>query len=214
MSLSISTIKTCKFLSRYFCHGFTSGSSASPAAQDYSLDEEMFLMFAEVLYRYLKSQHCHLHFCHLRTRHRFLSTLVVGRQTFHFGLNLVSAAFCTAACSLCLWEQGEVQQTARLQQALEMLIRIDLDGDIKKTGVIAVTVLSVGLIQGIININGGCPSEMARHWQSHDYPLGASAQPVQVISSDTHTNTHTYRHTKHCATGKPNWKHKQRWWCV
>lgn len=69
-----------------------------------------------------------------------------------------------------------------------MLIRIDLDGDIKKTGVIAVTVLSVGLIQGIININGGCPSEKARHWQSHDYPLGASMQPVQVISSDTHTH--------------------------
>lgn len=68
-----------------------------------------------------------------------------------------------------------------------MLIRIDLDGDIKKkrekknTGVIAVTVLSVGLIQSIININAGCPSEMARHRQSRDYkPTAVSPQPGQA----------------------------------
>lgn len=67
-----------------------------------------------------------------------------------------------------------------------MLIRIDLDGDMKKKtgggkeerkkklsgGVIAVTALSVGLIQGVVNINAGCPSGMARRRQSRDCSWG------------------------------------------
>lgn len=68
-----------------------------------------------------------------------------------------------------------------------MLIRIDLDGDMKKKikkteeerkkkklsgGVIAVTALSVGLIQGVVNINAGCPSGMARRRLSRDCSLG------------------------------------------
>lgn len=71
-------------------------------------------------------------------------------------------------------------------QALEMLIRIDLDGDMKKKkqeeekkkkeklcgGVIAVTALSVGLIQGVVNINAGCPSGMARWRQLRDCSWG------------------------------------------
>lgn len=136
MSLPVSTIKTCKFQARYFCHGFTCGSLAAMWLTMWLLHWlNNFLLFAGVLLFAFKIPTLSPPFLHFRTRHQFLSALVVGWQTFHLWFNFVSAVFCSSALlSLRLREQGEVQQTMWLHHALEMLIRIDLDGDIKKLG--------------------------------------------------------------------------------